>query len=121
MKLAIFIGVCISMLAVVCLYGCRSGLFNTEPFVDTFIDEEGNRILADTPRMWEGFVESVEPRIAKEVAGEKPIAGAKSWNEFWLRRIKNIPVNQENRQKYINYMIERRRQEGLPDLAEGQD
>lgn len=94
------------------------GIFNTEPFVDAHRDDEGNVVLEDTPRMWRRFVESVESPISREITGEKPEAGAKSWNEYWLRRIELQPSNRENRQKYVDYIIERRRQAGLPDLTQ---
>ena len=94
--------------------GCN--LFNTDPFVDAHRDDEGNVILEDTPKNWEFFAWSVDTRVAREMAGRRPEAGSKTWNEYWLRRLEILPAKRENRQKYINYMIERRRQEGLPEL-----
>jgi hypothetical protein len=100
--------------------GCGKGIFNTEPFVDSHRDNEGNVILEDTPRMWQNFIESVDRRVADEVAGERPEAGKKTWNEYWLWSIQIIPKNRENRQKYVNYIIDKRRQEGLAELVDPQ-
>ena len=41
----------------------------------------------------------------------------KTWNDYWRWRIQLIPANRENREKYVNYIIDRRRQEGLPELV----
>ena len=98
--------------------GCGNGIFDKEPFSDSHRDDKGNVILEDTPRMWQNFIDSVEPRIAKEIAGEKPGSGKKTWNEYWLWRIQILPENRENRGKYVTYIIDRRRQEGLPELVE---
>jgi hypothetical protein len=96
---------------------CSKGLFSTEPFVDSHLDDQNNVILEDTPRNWRDYVTySVEPRIAEEIARETPDAGVKTWNEYWLWRIQNIPANRENREKYVDYIIDRRHQEGLPEL-----
>ena len=97
--------------------GCSYGIFNTEPYVDSHRDEKGNVVLEDTPRMWHGYIDSVEHRIAREVEGEAPEAGIKTWNDYWLWRIEIFPQTHENRDKYINYIIDRRRQEGLPELV----
>ena len=97
--------------------GCSSGIFNTEPFVDSHIDEKGNVVLEDTPRMWQEYIDSVERRIAREVKGEAPEAGIKTWNDYWLWSIQILPANMENREKHVNYIIDRRRQEGLPELV----
>ena len=95
--------------------GCS--ILNTEPYVDSHRDEKGNVVLEDTPRMWSEYVFSVDPRIAKEVEGSAPEAGIKTWNDYWLWRIEIFPETHENRDKYINYIIDRRRQEGLPELV----
>ena len=98
--------------------GCSYGIFNTEPFADSHRDDKGNVILEDTPRSWQEYVAySVEPRIAEEIAGKLPNAGQKTWNDYWRWRIQLIPANRENREKYVNYIIDRRRQEGLPELV----
>ena len=97
--------------------GCSYGIFNTEPYVDSHRDEKGNVVLEDTPRMWQRYIDSVEHKIAKEVEGGAPEAGMKTWNDYWLWRLEVFPQTHENRDKYINYIIDRRRQEGLPELV----
>ena len=109
LALILFLGVVVS--------GCSYGIFNTEPFVDSHRDENGNVILEDTPRMWKEFVDSVEPRIAKEIAGRTPEAGSENWNDYWTWSIQILPTHMENRKKYVNYIVDRRRQEGLPELV----
>ena len=102
----------------VIMCGCSYGIFNTEPFVDSHRDDKGNVILEDTSQNWHDYVTySVEPRIADEIAGKVPDAGLKTWNDYWLWRIEIFPINHENRKRYIDYIIDRRRQDGLPELV----
>lgn len=109
-----------SMLFLMTLVGCNMsgcGLFNTEPFADTTKDQQGNQVLADTPRMWENWTERVDRRVSREVAGSRPPGGKASWNEFWVSLIEeNKDGGRENAQKYISYIIEKRQEAGLPPL-----
>jgi len=95
--------------------GCGRGILNTEPFVDAKKDEQGHVILLDTPRMWNDWREEVERAVASEVGGARPGGGIPSWNSQWLRII-NANSDRENSSKYISYIIESRRQAGLPEL-----
>jgi len=95
--------------------GCGRGILNTEPFVDAKKDEQGHVILLDTPRMWNDWREEVERAVASEVGGARPGGGIPSWNSQWLRVI-NANSDRENPSKYISYIIESRRQAGLPEL-----
>lgn len=105
----------------VLLMGClgmgKSSIFNTEPYVDTVVDENGKRLSADTPRNWENWAESMHAHIQSEVAGDKASGGLESWNIFWDYRISALKEGRENFQKYINYIIEQRRLAGLPELV----
>lgn len=96
--------------------GCKSGLFNTEPFSDTVVDKEGNQLLADTPRMWADFTELTQRRIAREVDQARP-PGVDTWNKHWVSTIGSIKTNTENPDRYINYIINSRREAGLPELV----
>lgn len=95
--------------------GCSRGIFNTEPFVDAKKDEHGKVILLDTPRMWQYWREDTDRDVARELAGARPGGGIPSWNVFWLRVI-STNNDRENAPKYIAYIIETRRQAGLPEL-----
>lgn len=102
---------CIAYLA-----GCETSIFNTEPFVETRRDEQGNVIIKDTPRMWEDFKQIMQMHIESERLGQRA-PGVDKWNKFWLLRIKFLKDgNQENPQKYIDYIIEARRAASLPEL-----
>ena len=105
---------------IILLVGCEmvgGNVFSSEPFADTKKDKDGNVILLDTPRMWNDFRETVDFRIANEKSGRRPEAGKKSWVDFWVWQIQSNATGRENHKKYANYIIERRRQEGLPELA----
>ena len=96
--------------------GCNSGLFNTEPFVDTAIGDDGNKLLADTPRMWADFTELTQRRIEREVDHARP-PGVDTWNKHWINTIGSIKTNTENPDRYINYIINSRRKADLPELV----
>lgn len=102
------------------LVGCGAGgnvMPNSDLFPDTATDENGNLILLDTPRMWAHFRETVDFRITNEKSGRRAEGGMDSWNDFWVRQIRSNSTGRENHEKYVRYIIERRRQEGLPELV----
>ena len=96
--------------------GCKFGLFNTEPFSDTVVDKEGSQLLADTPRNWADFTEVMDRRIFRELDHARA-PGVDSWNIFWMYRLKAIKTNTENPDRYINYIINSRREAGLPEFV----
>lgn len=96
--------------------GCKSGLFNTEPFSDSVVDEGGNKLLADTTRNWANFIEMMDLHIASELDHARA-PGVDTWNIFWMYRFKAIKTNTENPDRYINYIINSRREAGLPELV----
>ena len=108
-------------LLLVLLMGClgmdKSSIFNTEPYVDTVVDEKGKKLLADTPRNWQGWIESIDAHIENEASGKKVSGGLDSWNTLWRKIMKSTEKNTENAEKYINYIIVMRRNEGLPELV----
>lgn len=89
---------------------------NAEPFVHTILDGQGNPSLKDNPRMWSNWIENVNFRVSNEVAGIRPEGGHHDWNEFWISLIEANQTGRENPQKYIDYIIERRKVAGLPPL-----
>ncbi|MGI9250978.1 MAG: hypothetical protein ACR2PR_07240 [Pseudohongiellaceae bacterium] len=84
--------------------------------LDMLRDESDKLLLADTPRYWVYWTETVHRHIQEEVAGKKTPDGVESWNVLWDRRIKAIKRTTENFQKYINYVIEQRNLAELPEL-----
>ena len=106
----------ILVLTVCNMSGCLGGLFNTDRGIDVEQREDGTYVIADTPRMWRDWTESVDMEIRREVAGEKPSGGG-TWSERWLRSIRSLQDGrQENAPKYVAYIVESRRKVGLPEL-----
>ena len=103
-------------LGLVSLTACAGSIFNTEAMIDTHVDKSGQTVLSDTPRNWQIFVDSVNTRIESELRGGDPPDASTSWNDYWVSRLNNIPDDLQNRQKYLRYIIEVRRQVGLPEL-----
>ncbi|MEE4316035.1 MAG: hypothetical protein V2I74_03535 [Erythrobacter sp.] len=111
------------VLLLILLMGCNvtgCGVSNTEPFVDAEKDEQGNVRILDTPRMWQDWQADVDRAIAKEVNGEPPGGGIKSWSVQWQRVIR-ANQDRENAQKYINYIFVKRQEAGLPPLEVDSD
>jgi hypothetical protein len=79
-------------------------------------DAQGNEIFADTPKMWEDFVQRTDVAIHDEVAGKTHWGKYKSANDGWVAGIRNMPKYREHPQKYIDYIIQKRRAAGLPEL-----
>ena len=97
------------------LISCGGIIFNTEPFVDTYTDYDGNTLIADTPRMWEDFVSLTARRIEREKKNERP-PGIDTWNEHWVDTIETKKKLRQNPDKYIDYIITQRREAGLAEL-----
>ena len=93
---------------------------------------DGRYANLDTPRMWESWKKSVDTEVRREALAQSgaaqndPLHGAPNgggtWNEYWLSRIAAVQEAkrqnlQENADKYIDYIGERRREAGLPELV----
>lgn len=76
---------------------------------------DGRVILLDTPRMRADAAAAYDGNIAMEKRGHVISTGA-SWNDEWLSTIRLIRRDTENPEWYVNYIIEHRRQAGLPEL-----
>lgn len=106
-------------LATLLLSGC-TWMFDTD-FMGYERTEDGK--FADTPMMQKDSIESINRWITDERGKTIGPPGAihtpetAVWNKFWLRRIKYLNQNQENPQKYINYIIKTRQAAGLPELV----
>ena len=62
------------LLSLCTLSVCGCGLLNTDPMVDTTVDEEGNILVADTARTWSDFLKIADMSVAHEAAGWDPPA-----------------------------------------------
>lgn len=89
---------------------------------------DGTGLLLDTPRMWVRWEESVNDEVPREVKFRRGDVqgdsldgrpqGGGTWNNYWLQRIHALQSgDQEHPQKYIDYIIQQRREAGLPALV----
>ena len=80
--------------------------------------EDGSWYLYDTQSHRAEFQRMMDMHIEGEKSGGTPYHGRDtSWDEFWMSRIRVLtPDRQENSSEYIDYIIDARRQAGLPDL-----
>lgn len=85
--------------------------------VDFGKTQDGKRYIRDTQRTWRFYIDFIERAIQDELNGKSPGAGFKSWNEVWVSSI-NTKRNgdQENPEKYVSYIVQRRRELGLPEI-----
>jgi hypothetical protein len=100
------------------LLGACTGLSSlSDSGIDARHDPNGKVVLLDTPRMWAQFAQLTDITIEHELAGNTHWGGYKSANDAWIHTIRANETGRENAQKYITYIIERRRAAGLPELV----
>lgn len=99
------------------LSGCTGLASLSDSGIDARRDAQGKVILPDTPRMWAQFTQLTDIAISHEVEGSTHWGGYKNANDAWVHTIHVNETGREHAQKYINYIIERRRAAGLPELV----
>ena len=73
-------------------------------------------IVLDTERNRKWYIEGYEFLITREAAGKE--SSGISWEEGWIRIISSLRSGyQENPEFYVNFIINRRRELGLPELG----
>ena len=77
---------------------------------------EGTVIAPDTEDNWWQFTHVVGGYIRDESNGVHPPGGLASWNDLWLDVIRAHRESQQNSERYVRYIIDERREAGLPDL-----
>ncbi|OOC61264.1 hypothetical protein [Paenibacillus ihbetae] len=115
----ILIGVVVLFIILVLVVGWIASKMDGNMGIESKRDEHGNIILLDTPAMRESAMLAYDGSIQMEKRGHIRSNG-QSWNEVWLRTIKSVRKNTENSEWYVLYIIEKRREAGLPEL-EGLD
>ena len=83
------------------------------PEIDIAYDAQGQMILADTPNTWQDFKTFVDICIEDEI---KRGIGADATNEDWRRILRNNESMREHPGKFRDYLLEKRRAAGLPEL-----
>jgi hypothetical protein len=63
------------------------------------------------------FAESISDQIKAELSGQQPFHAA-SWREYWIGRCQQVYDSPEMGAQDVQYIIDRRRQAGLPDIPE---
>ncbi|HET8941963.1 MAG TPA: hypothetical protein VFN13_08245 [Rudaea sp.] len=116
MKPHMLIG-CTLLLGMLSMSGCGVSAVLNDSGIDAKHDAQGNVILLDTPRMWRDFVQMTHIAIEHELAGDTHWGQSKSANEEWIRVILYDQSHREHPKKYIDYIIEQRREAGLPELV----
>jgi len=77
---------------------------------------QGKTVLKDTPDLWDEFRGIVSRDIQRELEGRRAQGGG-TWNERWMGSIKSLREgNRENYPKYIDYIINERKRQGLSNL-----
>ncbi|EHB57429.1 MULTISPECIES: hypothetical protein [Paenibacillus] len=115
----VLIGVVVLFMVLVLVVGWIASKFDGNMGIESRRDEHGNIILLDTPAMRESAALAYDGSIEMEKRGHIKSNG-QSWNEVWLRTIASVRKNTENPEWYVRYIIEKRREAGLPEL-EGLD
>lgn len=96
--------------------GCE--LMPPYQMVDYRKTPDGKVIIRDTPRSWGYHVDQAERAAKEELSNVAPGGGFKNWNEAWVSTIKGLRNGEhENPEKYVDYIVERRRALGLPEIV----
>ena len=104
------------ILVLIVISGCSSELFRSD--IDWKRDENGDVYLLDTQKNWNRWVTLINLGIREEMKGAPSPGGMPSWDKRWISSIEELEKGrQENYQKYINYIIQTRREVGLPPLS----
>jgi hypothetical protein len=94
-----------------CLLSC-----NRHHETDTSKSPPQELVVPDSWEVWHEWVVATNWHVAIEVQGGKPPGGVATWTEHWTHSFTALRKNYENPNKYIAYVIETRRKEGLPEL-----
>ena len=94
-------------------------LFSPSPFrIDQTTDQYGREIAADTDWNWQWWLEVVATGVSDELAGKAPGGTFVNWNDYWVTYLRlRLPSGQENSLRYINCLLEVRKQKSLPPLV----
>jgi hypothetical protein len=85
--------------------------------VDFGETSDGRTIMRDTPRTWEEIHDVMERHLLDEYRGLRPQGGYESWDTFWMNLFTvRRDGAQENPEKYVAYIVQRRRELGLPEI-----
>jgi hypothetical protein len=86
--------------------------------VDYGKNADGETYLRDTPRTWGFLTSQTDEAVRSELEGKPPGGGFASWNEKWVKGIEDLRSGYvENPEKYIDYIIEERREAGLREIV----
>ena len=105
-----------------CACATLCGCWHYQRFVDSqqmadFVtDETGRPVFADTPGNWATMSRMIENRIAREFRGRRPNWGHDCWKDSWTVWMEVWRERNRMAGKLVAYSVERRRQEGLPEL-----
>jgi hypothetical protein len=108
---------CSLLLSLALAAGCANGFLDLDDLADYRKNADGTVTLLDTPAMWNDWVKLVDRRVTAELRNQLPPERLGSWDEYWVLMISRNRGNRENEQKYIDYIIDRRRTADLPPLS----
>lgn len=100
----------------VCLAGCWT--MPPHESVDFGKTSDGKPFMRDTPRTWSEMKTYLDGHLADEKKALRPQGGYADWNAFWTNMFKVWrDGGQENPEKYVGYIVQRRRELGLPEIV----
>jgi hypothetical protein len=102
---------------VVFLAGCE--LVPPYEPVDFGKTPDGKSYIRDTPRSWDYMRIGLQQNIDDELHKRHPSGGSTNWNAFWVDVFKTWRDSGglENPEKYVTYIVQRRRELGLPEIV----
>ncbi|WP_434212140.1 hypothetical protein [[Pseudomonas] boreopolis] len=103
-------------LAALLLGACAKAFSGNGSGIDYRRGGTGKTILLDTPGQRADAAMAYDANIAMERRGHRLSDGG-TWNDRWLRIIKSVRRNSENPEWYVQYIVTKRREAGLPELV----
>jgi hypothetical protein len=84
--------------------------------VATYDPATGQKTMHRLKGEWDEFTSLTDFQVQRELRGETPNAGIKTWKEFWEWRFSALRQYEKDPQKYIDYIKQSRMQAGLSDM-----
>ena len=78
--------------------------------------EKPPTVLPDTGTRWRAFTRINDGHVSAETAGSSPPGNAGSWFAYWFALGELLNANQTNAERYLQYIVDARKNGGLPAL-----
>jgi hypothetical protein len=86
--------------------------------LDTGKKADGSTYFLDSSRNWQFAVPLYQVEVKHELQGVAPPGNKASWADYWQYHFIHLRAHQENPEKYVAFILNLRREAGLPNLPQ---